>query len=245
NPLLAAPDEDAFVRLLLGALGSYPTYFDRLGELNRRGPRRLTGAPVLRSLLAAEVLALRERGAEVVDVRPFREFAAAHIPGSLSNELRDAFATWLGWLADPDRPMVIVRNDDQDADEIVWQALKIGYDALAGELAGGIAAWQQAGQATGSVPVIDAADVDPAQVLDIRQHSEFAAGHIPGARNVELATVVSGSPTGPLQTLCGHGERAATAASLLAASGRADVSIVTGGPSDWARASGSSLASGT
>src|SRR5687768_5603485 len=44
NPLLAAPDEDAFVATLLGSLGSYPTYFSLLGELNRRGPAVLDAA---------------------------------------------------------------------------------------------------------------------------------------------------------------------------------------------------------
>jgi hydroxyacylglutathione hydrolase len=38
NPLLAAPDEDAFVAALLGSLGTFPPYFLRLGEVNRRGP---------------------------------------------------------------------------------------------------------------------------------------------------------------------------------------------------------------
>src|SRR6266542_1059688 len=37
NPLLAAPDEDTFVRMLTDGLGSYPAYFDRLGERNRHG----------------------------------------------------------------------------------------------------------------------------------------------------------------------------------------------------------------
>src|SRR5687768_1609904 len=44
NPLLAAPDEDAFAATLLGSLGSYPTYFSLLGELNRRGPAVLDAA---------------------------------------------------------------------------------------------------------------------------------------------------------------------------------------------------------
>ena len=44
NPLLAQPDEDAFVAALLGALGSYPPYFARLGEINRRGPALLDAA---------------------------------------------------------------------------------------------------------------------------------------------------------------------------------------------------------
>ncbi|MFE2104125.1 MBL fold metallo-hydrolase, partial [Streptomyces sp. NPDC059468] len=47
NDLLAAPDEEAFVRRLLGSLDSYPVYFDRLGEINRRGPALLAAAPGL------------------------------------------------------------------------------------------------------------------------------------------------------------------------------------------------------
>jgi hydroxyacylglutathione hydrolase len=38
NPLLGASSEDAFVRLLLEGFGSYPRYFSRLREVNRRGP---------------------------------------------------------------------------------------------------------------------------------------------------------------------------------------------------------------
>ena len=42
--------------------------------------------------------------------------------------------------------------------------------------------------------------------------------------------------------MCGHGERAMTAASVLAARGRTDVSVVAGGPDDWATATGRALA---
>ena len=245
NPLLAVPDEDAFVRTLLDSLGTYPAYFARLGELNRRGPAVLASAPGLLPLGAEQVARLQQAGAHVIDVRRFTEFAAGHVPGALSIELRSAFATWLGWLVDPARPVVIVRNPDQDPDEIVWQALKVGVEQLAGELSGGIAAWQAAGGTVRSLPLVDAAHADPTRVVDIRQHNEFAAGHIPGARNAELAAVTAAQLTGPVQTICGHGERAATAASLLAASGYEDVSIVTGGPGDWSAAHSAALEVGT
>ncbi len=249
NPLLAASDEDAFVRQLLDSLGSYPSYFDRLSEVNRRGPQ-LVHEPILTPLANADVVRLRESGAQVVDVRPLDDFAAAHIPGALSIELRGAFGTWLGWLTDPARPVVVVRNPEQDPEEILWQALKVGCDQLVGELTGGLAAWQAAGGQTHSMPVIDAAQADPARLLDIRQRGEFAAGHVPGARHAELATLggtrvhearVREAFDGPVQTACGHGERAATAASLLAAAGRQDVTIVRGSPGDWATANGIAL----
>lgn len=245
NPLLAAPDENAFVRMLLDSLGSYPAYFGRLGELNRRGPAVLAGTPALAPLSAEQVTGLQQAGAQIVDARPFTEFAAGHVPGALSIELRSAFATWLGWLVEPTRPVVIVRNPDQDPDEIVWQALKVGVELLAGELSGGVKTWRAAGGMLRSLPLVDAADADPSRVVDIRQRGEFTAGHIPGARNAELASVTTAELTGPVQTICGHGERAATAASLLAADGHPDVSIITGGPGDWSAAHGAPLEVGT
>ena len=133
NPLLAQPDEDAFVAALLGALGSYPPYFARLGEINRRGPALLDpAAGQLTPLSVSQVRTLRDGGATVLDVRPVPDYAAGHIPGSVSIPLRNQFATWLGWLVAPDTPVVVLRGPDQDPEEIIWQALKIGYERLVG-----------------------------------------------------------------------------------------------------------------
>ena len=148
------------------------------------------------------------------------------------------FATWLGWLLpDPDAPIVIVRNPDQDPEEIIWQARKVGYSRIVGELAGGVAAWATAGEALQATPLADPARVDPATVVDVRQRSEYAAGHVPGARNVELGVVDAATlPDGPVVTMCGHSERAATAASVLEPAGRSDVTVMPAGPNEWAQA---------
>jgi rhodanese-related sulfurtransferase len=44
--------------------------------------------------------------------------------------------------------------------------------------------------------------------------------------------------------MCGHGERAMTAASLLSARGHTDVTVLDGGPDTWATTTGRSLATG-
>ena len=76
-------------------------------------------------------------------------------------------------------------------------------------------------------------------VIDVRQAFEFDAGHLPTAINVELGALdTTAMPAGPVALTCGHGERAMTAASVLAARGRRDVTVLTGGPDDWARAHG-------
>ena len=202
NPLLAAGDEDAFVTALLAGLGTFPGYFLRLPEQNRRGPAILASAPALAPLTPAQVRALQDDGGQVVDVRPVADYAAGHIPGSLAIPLRDAFATWLGWLVpDPATPLVIVADPGQDLGEVIWQALKIGYENLAGTLAGGMPAWEAAGQPVAATPLLAPGQVDPAAVIDVRQASEYAGGHLPGARNIELGALTSqaaerGGPAG-------------------------------------------------
>ncbi|NKQ52875.1 MBL fold metallo-hydrolase [Amycolatopsis sp. K13G38] len=246
NPLLQKEDEDEFVAALLGSLGSYPPYFRRLGELNRRGPALLERDPSLAALDVATVRAMLADGAQLVDARPVADFAAAHVPGALSIPLRPVFASWLGWLAPPDRPLIIVRDPGQDPAEIAWQATKIGYGNLAGELTGGIDAWRAAGHSTTSTRLVDPGEVAGA-VLDIRQRAEFAAGHLPGALHVELGDLPGRAgevPGEPLVVMCGHGERAMGAASLLEQAGHRDLAVLTGGPGDWARTTGGRVETG-
>src|SRR4029079_10852399 len=76
NPLLAAPDEDAFVKLLLDRLGTYPGYFLRLRDRNRVRPRVYAPPPPAREPLGVDAVPrLRADGAEIVDVRPVAAYA--------------------------------------------------------------------------------------------------------------------------------------------------------------------------
>jgi hydroxyacylglutathione hydrolase len=247
NPLLGIEDEDRFVQRLLGSLGSYPPYFLRLAEVNRRGPAVLDPASTgrLAQLPVSTVQGLRENGAVVVDARPVADFARAHIPGSLSIPLRAQFATWLGWLVPPEAPIVVVRNPAQDLAELVWQALNIGVDRLVGELGGGIDAWVAPGYPTASTDLVGPAEVSGRRrVLDVRQSVEFAAGHLPGAVHVELGALAETArdlPGEPTVVMCGHGERAMGAASLLERAGHGDLTVLAGGPEDWAQVTGRQL----
>jgi hydroxyacylglutathione hydrolase len=241
NPLLQVPDEEAFVKALLGSLGSFPPYFLHLAEVNRRGPRVRVEEPRLVPLDVGTVSRLTANGAQLVDVRPVADFAAGHIPGALAIPLRQAFATWLGWLLDYDRPVVFLRDQDQDPEEILWQALKIGVERILGEVNGGITAWRAAGQPTEHIGLVAPGQLPGRTVLDVRQDDEYRRGHVPGALHVELGALrdaVPPLPDGPLTVMCGHGERAMTAASLLARRGRADLAVLVGGVDDWADATG-------
>jgi rhodanese-related sulfurtransferase len=244
NPLLQLPDENTFVSQLLGSLGSYPTYFRRLGEINRIGPPVFDSDPVLQPLNVDDVRKRLDEGAVLVDARPVERFAAAHIPGAISIPLRPVFASWLGWLAPSDRPLLIVRDREQDPAEIAWQAAKIGYDNLAGELGGGMDAWASAGHEAAGIALIPAGDVDGRRILDIRQRSEYLDGHLPGAVHVELGDIPQRAADirdEPTVVMCGHGERAMGAASVLEAAGHHNLAVLAGGPPDWVRATGGRL----
>jgi glyoxylase-like metal-dependent hydrolase (beta-lactamase superfamily II) len=246
NPLLTAPDADTFVTRLLAGLGSYPDYFARLAEVNRHGPGIVTTEPLLAPLDVPTVRRLLADGAVALDVRPVPDVAAGHLPGALAIPLRTQYATWLGWLLDPAVPIVIVRNPDQHPADILWPALNIGYDNIIGELAGGVAAWQATGGALATTRLVQPDQVSGA-VLDIRQDTEYAAGHLPDAVHIELGALAAQTdarPDAPVTVMCGHGERAMTAASLLERAGRRDLSVLVGGADDWAKATGQPLRDG-
>jgi rhodanese-related sulfurtransferase len=65
--------------------------------------------------------------------------------------------------------------------------------------------------------------------------------------HIELGNIAQQArelPHGELALMCGHGERAATAASLLERAGRTDIAVVVGGPDDWMAATGGDLQRG-
>ena len=56
-------------------------------------------------------------------MRPVPDYAAGHVPAVVSIPLRPTVrdSGWAGWLH-PSVPLVVVRDPDQDLDEVVWQA---------------------------------------------------------------------------------------------------------------------------
>ena len=246
NPLLHIAHEADFVDALVSSLGSYPPYFRRLGDLNRNGPTVISHEPSLTQLTAKQVDEAVADGAVVVDVRPVEAYGAGHIPSSLSIELRDVFATWLGWLVPFGAPVVVVRSADQVPAEVLWQAAKVGYTVL-GELADGIDTWIAEGRPTSQTSVLPPSAATGQRVLDVRQHSEYAAGHVPGALNIELGDVaeqVAEVPAGEIVTMCGHGERAMSAASVIERTTGRAVFVLVGGPAELAAARGTRVETG-
>ena len=247
NPLLNAPDEETFLRLLTAGLGSYPDYFLGLRDVNRRGPAVLgPELPGLVQLTPDQLRAAVDDGAELIDVRPISDYAAGHVPGALSIALRPAFASWLGWLVEAERPLVFVADPEQDRQDLVRQCLKIGYEVLVGELADGMEAWRAAGLPEQLTELSADAPDEQTPILDVRQATEYQAGHVRDATHVELGSVAARAASlkaADLVVMCGHGERAMTGASLLERSGSRPA-VFLGGPEELARGRGERLIGG-
>ena len=244
NPLLQIDDEGAFVEELLSGLGTFPSYFRELPEINRRGPRLYPVLPGLARLGMKEARRHLNDGAVLVDVRPISDFARAHPCGAISIQLRPVFGSWLGWLVELDRPVVFLLDQSTDREDLMRQCLTVGHDVVVGELDGGVDAWRDAGFPIASIPLLGPAHSN-VTVVDVRQDDEWATGHVPGAIHVELGALADATvPDGPLIIMCGHGERAMTGASILEAIGHRHLSVLIGGPDQWHEATGIDLHAG-
>src|SRR5207237_8054649 len=109
-------------------------------------------------------------------------------------------------------------------------------EGVVGAVGSGVDAWRAAGVPVSTSAIRRVAEEVRGTPLDVRQADEWATGHIPAARHLELGSVIASTdaiPCGPLAIYCGHGERAMTAASLLEGQGRASLAVLDGGFEAW------------
>jgi glyoxylase-like metal-dependent hydrolase (beta-lactamase superfamily II)/rhodanese-related sulfurtransferase len=236
NPLLRIEEEGDFVARLRAGSGTHPSYFTHLREVNRAGAPLVAELAPIPELPAHEAAAAAAAGAWVIDGRPVQRWARAHPRNSVSIQVRAAFASWLGWVVPFGEPMVLVLDRSQ-VDEAVRLARRIGYDRILGWLE--FDPWKAAALPVSSVKTVTAAQAADRGdlLLDVRQLQEFEAEHVAGATHIELGDLIAGvlPDAAAVTTYCGHGERSATAASLLARRGVQAVNL-RGGIDAWRRA---------
>jgi glyoxylase-like metal-dependent hydrolase (beta-lactamase superfamily II)/rhodanese-related sulfurtransferase len=245
--LLQLTDEDEFVARTTSTLGPQPPNFKNIVALNR-GPLVVETVDA-HPLTPRQVETSHADGALVIDIRTELQYDEAHIPGSVCITARRAgFGSKLAWLATPGQPLVLVGRDDEDALEAAVLAGAVGLRNIAGYLAGGMTSWREDRLPVERIERMTVAELherwqadrDAIQVLDVRGHDEWNAGHIPGSIHMPYHDI-HGVPDGidpgrPVAAICGSGQRAAVAASLLKRYGADDViHVVEGGVPLWKR----------
>jgi len=243
NPVLTL-GADSYVAGLVAGLDVYPAYYAHMAAANAAGPP----PPDLTWPARVTASDLRWRisaGKWVVDVRPRREFAAGHVPGSFGFEYGDSFATYLGWLLPWGAPLTLVGKTGAQITAAQRDLARIGIDRLDGAAIAGSPGWP-AGQHLAAYPVSDFPGLAAARarqdltVLDVRRAPERAREHITGSLHVplhELSGQLRQLPRGPLWVHCQGGYRASIAASLLLAAGH----TVTAVDDDFGHAAGAGL----
>jgi hydroxyacylglutathione hydrolase len=252
NQLLQAADIEAFVRRLLRGQPAVPRYFARMRPTNQAGPALLGGrVPEPRPLSLEETRSALAGDALLLDLRPPADHAVSHAPGSQSIPLGPSFGTWLGWVVDPDRRLVLILERPGDWDEAIRQALRIGAEgSILGHLRGGFGRWADGGgplESSGRLTVNQLADrldrggPEAPLVIDVRQADEYSIGHIPDSLHIAAGSLpdrLAELPADrPIATICASGLRASVAASILRTAGFRDVSWVASGVPAW-RAAG-------
>ena len=210
DPLLAPMEVEAFARALLSGQPTIPRYFARMRPMNQAGPRLLGGVrPGHRAAVRCAGWSdgpgsWRGRGRRPVAAP---SMPAAHVPGSLSIPAGPSFGTWLGWVVEADAPIVLIVDD-------AGRSRRPGPPGDRGSAARRSRATWTAGSRAGrrsGRPVEDGAAIDVDDlaaalsaggpeapfVIDVRQPSEFEAGHVPGAVHIgagELPEVLDRLP---------------------------------------------------
>lgn len=234
---LADNDEQGFIDELLDGQPDAPVYFGRMKAHNRRGPAIMgERAPLVE--LDPETVAAQLKADEVtfVDTRSADEVHDGTVAGALNIPAGGSVATYAAWAVDPDnddRPLVLLSDDQESAQEFWDHLVRVGVDAVAGYVTGIEGLPQTTPQ------VISPAELesfDAALLLDVRAKSEYDAGHVPGATQLHGGRVLWNldqlPEAGTIVTYCQSGTRSSVTASALRNAGY-DVVELKGSYEAW------------
>ncbi|MBI5362437.1 MAG: MBL fold metallo-hydrolase [Planctomycetes bacterium] len=253
NYMLQPMDKEQFIALATSDQPTAPAYFAYDATLNRKH-RALLDDNLKQSSTSVsleELLGVQKDGALVLDVREPAAFEPAHLAGSLNIGLSGKFATWAGFLIDPERAIVLVAEPEREA-EAAMRLGRVGFERVRGFLRGGAEAFAQCPDLMRRVERVEPAGMktrlasgERQVVLDVRGAGEWREGHIEGSLNVplqELDRRVAELPREKRIALhCQSGYRSSIACGILERHGFTGFTDLVGGIAGW-RAAGLPIA---
>ncbi len=224
NPALIANDEDSFVTEQLAGYALFPSYYARMGPLNREG--EAIAEPVSPPELTPHQVTDAAATATVVDLRSGSSFAAGHIPGSVNVPMSVDAGAYIAWALPWKTELVLVSDHPADIEDIRVQLHRIGIRSLVGLVGDGLRSWLAEGRPVASYRTAtfrEMAEESPTSVVDARDPLEAGVSALPGAVNIHFSRVadeLGRIGPGTVWVHCQSGYRAAIAASLFARAGR-------------------------
>ena len=237
GPFLEADDEAGFVAALLDGQPDAHAYFGRMKRQNRQGPAVMGERPALAEI-PVETVAARLAADEIslVDTRHHSLVHEGTVQGAVNIPAGTKFASFGAWALDPehdDRPVLLLARNQETAMDMWDHLVRVGIDAVAGYITSldGLPA-----STPRTISPAELEDFDAALVLDVRNKTEHAAGHVPGSDQLSAGRVLWNTDQlpaeGTIVTYCQSGVRNSVAASALRRAGF-DVVELEGSYAGW------------
>ncbi|USK57965.1 MBL fold metallo-hydrolase [Peribacillus asahii] len=233
--------ETDFIEALLDGQPEPPYYFAVMKSVNKVGIELIKNLPEVKFIESlGRVKELLQAGNQVIDTREANAFAKSHIAGTINIPFNQSFTNWAGWLVDYNKPLYLLINPTT-LDDILIALRSVGIDQVLGyanvelivELEGELDSYE-------NVTPLEAKDMinqEDVYVLDVRNKTEFDAGHIEGADHIMLGTLLRRMDEvitdKKIIVQCQAGGRSAIATSVLKSKGIHNVVNMSGGYSRW------------
>lgn len=245
NDFLQYDDFEKFKKFVEEGAPPVPQHYPIMKKLNAKGPKPIGHAPAIPGLPPAKFKEAVEAGdAQLIDTRQMLAFGGGHIPGAVNIGDRPELSVWAGDIVDYDKPILLVVEDEQKLDWILWRFAFVGLTDFRGYLAGGMKAWENAGLPLKTLPQVPVQQLhesrDQFELLDVRAPSEYKKNRIDGAKHAYVAEMRDGingevdiDRSAQVAVYCGSGYRASIAASILQKEGFEKVYNVPGSMQAW------------
>ena len=231
-------DEEGFVKLLLEDQPEPPKYFAMMKHLNKVNRPLLTEVPKQKKLSGEEVKQAMAKGVKLIDARNKADFANGFVKESINIQGNNAFATWMGWFVNYKESFMLVASDEQ-IEDLTRKLMRIGLDNVLGY----ISDVNSVGIELQKSDIINIDEFktylnrDDIQVIDLRNSTEYKAGHIDGVPQIFIGTLPQNldkiSRDKPVVIHCQSGDRATIGYSLLKKFGFKNVKNYAGSMNEW------------
>ena len=206
-------------------------------RVNREGPAVMGARAQLAELATADVVRdLSQDAVTFVDTRSNAEVHEGTVARSLNIPAGKSTASFGAWVVNPEtdtNPLVLLAPSQSAAQEMWDHLVRVGIDTVAGYVT------SIEGLPTSTPQLIQSEELDSfdaAMILDVRNRTEHAAGHIPGSHQLSGGRVMwnlDQLPTeGTIVSYCQSGVRNSVAASALRRAGY-DVVELDGSYAAW------------
>jgi hydroxyacylglutathione hydrolase len=213
---------------------------------NKKGPNVKHQLPFLTSMSVDECRKLKQKNAQVLDIRNPTSFSTAHIPGCI-NIWSEGVGIFAGWFLDYDNPIILIDENNAQLKNVIRYLFRLGYDNLYGYLKNGFSSWYANAEEVESIDVwmvsqlFDHLEDDSIFIVDVREQStRLNDGYIKGSTHIfvgDLEENLSLIPKEKTVVLyCGLGNKTSIGCSILKKHNYPKMVNLLGGMSAWTKA---------